>query len=196
VILANHLILSAYGFWLPNDPRGSWSAFVGAWELFRHAGKATKVTGTRSYAHDPHDRALRLSTKKRLKHPPVRFTGKQALCIATGFHRASIDGKYPIHALAILPDHVHLVLGRLDRPIGRVVGHLKFAATAALRAAGLHPFGSRGADSDPSCWAAKHWTVLIDNPAHLRSAIRYVEDNPIKEGLRRQRWSFVRPYPF
>ena len=28
-----HLIISAYGFWLPNDPRGSWSDFVGAWEL-------------------------------------------------------------------------------------------------------------------------------------------------------------------
>lgn len=25
-----HLIMTAYGFWLPNDPRGSWSEFVGA----------------------------------------------------------------------------------------------------------------------------------------------------------------------
>lgn len=25
-----HLIISGYGFWLPNDPRGSWSEFVGA----------------------------------------------------------------------------------------------------------------------------------------------------------------------
>jgi hypothetical protein len=25
-------------------------------------------------------------------------------------------------------------------------------------------------------------------------AVRYVEDNPLKEGKRRQRWSFVVPY--
>ncbi len=34
MIVAYHSIFCAYGFWLPNDPRGSWSDFVGAWELF------------------------------------------------------------------------------------------------------------------------------------------------------------------
>ena len=28
-----HLILPMYGFWLPNDPRGSWSEFIRKWEL-------------------------------------------------------------------------------------------------------------------------------------------------------------------
>ena len=55
---AFHLIISAYGFWLPNDPRGSWSDFVGSWELYKF-GPATKTTETRSLAHDPHDVALR-----------------------------------------------------------------------------------------------------------------------------------------
>jgi hypothetical protein len=27
-----HVIFSADGFWLPNDPRGSWSEFVRRWE--------------------------------------------------------------------------------------------------------------------------------------------------------------------
>ena len=53
-MIAFHLIISAYGFWLPNDPRGSWSDFVAAWEL-RKFGPATKVNGRHSYAHDPHD---------------------------------------------------------------------------------------------------------------------------------------------
>ena len=30
-----HVILPMYGFWLPNDPRGSWSDFVRKWELVR-----------------------------------------------------------------------------------------------------------------------------------------------------------------
>ena len=42
MILGYHLIITAYGFWLPNDPRGSWSDFVGAWELLRF-GRATKT---------------------------------------------------------------------------------------------------------------------------------------------------------
>src|SRR4051812_39201122 len=32
MIVGYHVIFSAYGFWLPNDPRGSWSDFVGSWE--------------------------------------------------------------------------------------------------------------------------------------------------------------------
>ncbi len=42
MILAARLIFSAYGFWLPNDPRGSWSDFVRPWELLRF-DRATKV---------------------------------------------------------------------------------------------------------------------------------------------------------
>jgi hypothetical protein len=33
MILGSHVIFGAYGFWLPNDPRGSWSEFVGAWDF-------------------------------------------------------------------------------------------------------------------------------------------------------------------
>ncbi|HUT10853.1 MAG TPA: hypothetical protein VMY42_10175 [Thermoguttaceae bacterium] len=49
MVLAYHVIFGAYGFWLPNDPRGSWSDFVGSWELARF-GKATKVSTRRSLA--------------------------------------------------------------------------------------------------------------------------------------------------
>jgi len=27
MVIAYHAIFSTYGFWLPNDPRGSWSEF-------------------------------------------------------------------------------------------------------------------------------------------------------------------------
>lgn len=30
-----HIVLPHYGFWLPNDPRGSWSEFVASWEIAR-----------------------------------------------------------------------------------------------------------------------------------------------------------------
>src|SRR5438270_5776341 len=79
-----HIIFSAYGFWLPNDPRGSWSDFVGSWELFRY-GSATKTAETRSLAHRAHDRALRQAAKSALKYPPLQFNGLQARAVARGF---------------------------------------------------------------------------------------------------------------
>ena len=58
-----HLIVTGYGFWLPNDPRGSWTDFVGSWEIYKF-GTGTKTTETRSLAHDPHDVELRLAAKR------------------------------------------------------------------------------------------------------------------------------------
>ncbi|MGB2821508.1 MAG: hypothetical protein WBF17_11040 [Phycisphaerae bacterium] len=58
MILAYHAIISAYGFWLPNDPRGSWSDFVRRWELLSF-GKATKVDVRHSVARAEHDVAER-----------------------------------------------------------------------------------------------------------------------------------------
>src|SRR5881275_2361378 len=91
MILGYHVIFSAYGFWLPNDPRGSWSDFVGAWELFRF-GPATKVDTRSSVAHQPHDREMRLAAKQALLHPPVSFSGLQARAVARGFAECSRRG--------------------------------------------------------------------------------------------------------
>lgn len=84
LILAFHSISSAYGFWLPNEPRGSWSDFVASWELFRY-GAATKVSTHRSVAHRPYDKRLKREMQSVLKYPPVRFTGAQARIIGMSF---------------------------------------------------------------------------------------------------------------
>lgn len=77
MVIAYHTIITAYGFWLPNDPRGSWSDYVRSWEL-RRFGPATKVETRRSVARRPHDRLRRLAAKQALKYPVVHFTGVQA----------------------------------------------------------------------------------------------------------------------
>ena len=80
MILAYHTVFTAYGFWLPNDPRGSWSDFVRSWELHRF-GPATKVTTRASVAGVDHDRTSRRQAKRALKHEPVVLTGIQARAI-------------------------------------------------------------------------------------------------------------------
>lgn len=187
MLLGFHTIISARGFWLPNDPRGSWSDFVWAWDLFRY-GPATKVETRRSVAHVPHDRAARRAAKSALKYPPVVFTDEQIEIIAEGFAQAAREGGYAIHAAAILPDHNHLILGPQERSIGQVVGHLKSKGLMALRRAGVHPYAEHADQNDrvPTCWAEDYWKVYIYSHEHLHRAVRYVEENPIKERRPRQ----------
>lgn len=192
MVLAYHVILTMYGFWLPNDPRGSWSDVVREWELLRF-GPATKVTTRRSVATRAHDRALRRAAKAALRYPPVRITGVQAVSMANGFVVAINQAGYVVYACSILPDHVHLVVARHDRPIEGIVPHLKAKATMRLRADGRHPMAlwPRADGSLPSPWARNFWAVYLDRKADIARAVRYVEGNPGKEGLTRQAWPFV-----
>ncbi len=194
MVIASHLIFSAYGFWLPNDPRGSWSEFVRSWDILQF-GRATKTDDHRSVAHHSHDRELRLAAKRALRYPPVRFTGRQALAIAHGFSRAIRESGYALTACAIMPDHVHAVVLRHETLPERIIGHLKTRATQQLLAEGLHPFGDlrdRGGRV-PGAWAHHGWKVFLDSESDVERAVKYVRENPTKAGMREQAWSFVAP---
>jgi REP element-mobilizing transposase RayT len=190
-----HVIISTYGFWLPNDPRGSWSDFVRCWELARF-GRATKVSTRQSVAAVKHNFDQRKAAKRLLKYPEVAFNGKQALSVAKGFVAAIEESNYLILACSILPQHIHLVIGPHGTDIRRIVGHLKGRATQRLAADGLHPLANfREKDGTlPSAWARNSWVVYMFSEEHLLQAIRYVNQNPLKEGKKRQNWSFVREY--
>ncbi|MFG0329752.1 MAG: hypothetical protein ACF8PN_07635 [Phycisphaerales bacterium] len=203
--LADHIIFGMYGFWLPNDPRGSWSTYVGARALYDHSGPATKTDDRRSVAHAPHNAAARLDAKKKLRYPPVILTGIQARAVARGFARCVHRTNTIMHACAIMPDHIHLVIARTrTRRLtnDQLVIALKADATRRLRSENIHPLHAyafadprrSGTLRVPKCFARGHWTVYLNTPADLRRAIAYVENNPIKDGLRPQRWTFVTPF--
>jgi hypothetical protein len=187
--------MTAYGFWLPNDPRGSWSDWVRQWELVAY-GKATKVSTRRSVAMRLHDRQERLAAKTALRFPAVHFTGRQALAVGTGFKRAITESGYVVHACSILPQHVHLVLARCARRAEQVIAHLKARATQQLAAEGLHPLASfhEAGGTVPSPWARKGWPVFLEDDRRSLAAIDYVAKNPLREGKPPQRWSFVVPF--
>ncbi len=195
MIVGHHIVIGAYGFWLPNDPRGSWSDFVGSLALLRH-GRATKTTTRRSIARAAHDRAARLAAKQSLSRPAVEFTGVQARAIGRGL--ADFIGRAGLTAwaCAILPDHFHLVLGQCRRDVDQVIIQLKASATRRLLDEGRHPFQNQRTANGliPKCFVRGKWNVFLD-PPDVPRAIRYVEDNPLKDGLPRQKWSFVVPYP-
>jgi REP element-mobilizing transposase RayT len=195
-VLAYHVIFGAYGFWLPNDPRGSWSNFFAAWELFRAGGPATKTTVRRSVAHVQHDAAARRRAKLALTYPAVVFDGYQALSIAHGFTRIVEKSAYRIYACSILPEHVHLVLGRHTYRVEQMVRMLKAGASSQLAADGRHPLAAwpQPDGSLPTPWARDCWKVFLDSAEDVFRSVRYVENNPLKEGKRPQSWPFVVPY--
>ncbi len=186
-------IFTAYGFWLPNDPRGSWSEFVQSWELFRFGGSATKVAAKRPHAHDPHDSQFRRGMKEHLKYPAVRFDRGCRESISRGFARACEEFGFPIHACAIGFDHGHIVSSRdQQRDIENVVSVLKARATSQMKEDHTHPL--RAYDPMPTPWAKGCWSVFINHEEQLRNAIDYVNRHPEKEGMAPQHWSFVKPY--
>jgi REP element-mobilizing transposase RayT len=195
MIIGYHFIFSAYGFWLPNDPRGSWSEVVREFEL-RKFGPATKISTTRSVAAP----TTRSWTKIRCQggtalpasevHEPIGCVNCQ------GIGDAITDHGYVINALAILPDHVHLIMRYHTRPVDKIAAHLKAKATANLSAADMQPLAKfiSPVGRIPSPWARNYWCPFIFDEDHYLQAIAYVEANPIKAGLRPQRWNIVTPF--
>jgi REP element-mobilizing transposase RayT len=197
VARASHVIIGAYGFWLPNDQRGSWSRYVGSRALLPF-GDATGVHDrtTRSAAHDPFDVQRRDAAKAALKRPAVVFNGHQARAIARGFAAYAERSEVAVHACAIMPDHIHIVIDGYAASVDPIVVQLKGAATRQLIAEDLHPFmgalDRRG--RRPSAFARGCWKVYLDDDADVERSIRYVEQNPIRAGFSPQRWRFVTPW--
>lgn len=204
--LAHHIVLTAYGFWLPNDPRGSGSTSVGSWDLFQHGGPTRLDDLSASVAHQPHDHQKRLAAKQSLQHPPVLWTGEQALTIAHSFRDTAAASNYQFHAFAILQDHIHLILAddesvsrrarstchspttpRTPRSPHRIAGHLRSLATRALREKHAWP-------TDRPVWGKRSWVTFLDTPEAVLTAIDYTNANPEKSNLPRQHWSFITPF--
>ncbi len=195
MVLAFHLILSAYGFWLPNDERGSWSQFVRAYELARF-GPATKTTARRSVAHRRYDPIRHDAMLAALARSPVVFDGHRARAVARGLSDYAARSPVPIYACAVMPNHAHLVLGRSRLLIERVCEQLKGAATAQLNREGRPSVRRLAVSQRPAAYTVgAQGMVGVPRPRCGHSA-----SDPLRQRqsrtrrLRPQRWSFVTAY--
>jgi hypothetical protein len=175
MVIAYHSTWTAYGFWLSNDQRGSWSDFVRSFDLYL-TEDATKVTDRRSLAKKPFDPNQRREARAALMYPIVRFSLPQIEVIARGIEHAVCESGYQLRSLAILYDHVHTVIMRhAGRNIERTVGHLKTRATQALTAAGMNPMTkfAKPDGSYPSVWVQHGWNVYLNSDEEIHRAIEY-----------------------
>jgi REP element-mobilizing transposase RayT len=197
-MLAYHIVFGTHAHWLPNDERGSWSAYVRNKQL-REFGEATKVNTRQSLAHHSFDKTRRRQMEAVLQYPPVRLTEVQILQVAKGFAQAAEESGYTVFACAVMPTHSHLVVAVHRYEPRRIMGHFKGRATQCLNWKTISPLASGLAPTQttklpPSPWAQKGWVVYLDTEQQIRNAIDYVNRNPVGDGLSPQHWDFVAPY--
>ena len=116
----------------------------------------------------------------------------QARAVGRGIAKYVQKAALLVWACAILPDHVHLVVGRLEMTVEQLVIQFKGSATELLLAENLHPFQhQRDKLGRPhKCFARGQWKVYL-GAEDVPRAIQYVEKNPEKEHLPRQHWKYV-----
>ncbi|HEV2973161.1 MAG TPA: hypothetical protein VGY55_24555 [Pirellulales bacterium] len=146
-----------------------------------HFGRK-KVQPPRHVVREFYDRAEPL-----LLFPMIRFDAALIDEIACGFAEAIAQQYYTCYAGAIMPDHVHLVIRKHRHRGEDMIGNLQSASRLRLSTHGALP-------NDHPVWTLGGCKRFLGTPDHVRTAIRYVENNPIKIGMPAQNWPFVMPY--
>jgi hypothetical protein len=184
-VIAYHLCWTAYGTWLPNDPRGSGSKRVATTSIAelgqRHYGRR-KSQPEGSVVREFYQRA-----EEKLRFSVTRFDARQIESIAVAFGDAIAEQGYTCYACAILPDHVHLVIRKHKDRAEAMIEVLQRFSRWRLG-------NQRAMPLDHPVWTTGGWRGFLDSPDAVRNAVRYVEKNPAKSGLKPQSWPFVTTY--
>ncbi len=185
IVIAHHLMWTAYGFWLPNDPRGSSSRTVAS-DLIAELGQLhfgrRKVQPTSDAI-----RAFRERAREVLKFPMLKITPGEFRIVADGVSQAIGEHRYTCYACAVMPDHVHVLIRKHKHRAEEMIENLQHASRLRLSTSGAR-------QADHPVWTQGGCKVFLDHPDVVRRTIRYIEDNPIKWRLPRQHWPFVKRY--
>lgn len=186
LVIAYHLIWTAYGCWLPNDPRGSGSKVVRNDVLAElgdlHYGRKRVQPAGREV------RRFYQQARPLLQHPAPEFDAAARAEIGRAFGEVIATQRYTCYACAVMPDHVHLLMRKHRHLAEDMMGWLQEASRYRLYDTGHRP-------PDHPVWTSgAGWKVFLDHPDDVRRTVGYIERNPLPLGLLPQRWDFVRPY--
>jgi REP element-mobilizing transposase RayT len=184
IVIAYHLIWTGYGWWLPNDPRGSGSTAI-ACDVLAQLGE---VHHGRKPVQPPRETiaAFQAQAEKLLKFDRLSFDAAQRRTVGQVIGQVIAARRYTCYAAAIMPDHVHLLIRKHRDQAEETIGHFQqrnIELAAMLGVPHDHPIWTRGG-----------WKVFLDHPDDVRRTIRYIVNNPRHAGLPDQYWPFVTPY--
>ncbi len=185
IIIAHHLILTLYGHWLSNDPRGSGSTEIRKEEL----EELGPILPGRQYPQPPKWRIKRFyqHANALLAHRPFWFDPAKRQAIAEAFREVVARCNYTCWSCAILWNHAHLVIRRHRDDAQTMWDEFAHASKMVLQ---TFP----EIESDHPVWSDRPYKVFCYDPDGVRGRITYVENNPGKEGLEPQRYDFVKLY--
>jgi REP element-mobilizing transposase RayT len=174
-----------YGWWLPNDLRGSTSRVIRR-DLVAELGELH--FGRKQVQPAGKDiRAFYVQAAEVLKHALLAFSPDEFPSVAEAIGRAIIECNYTCYACAIMPDHVHLVIRKHRDLADSMIEKIQSLSRKRLIDMGLR-------NAEHPVWTRGGWKVFLDHPDEVRRTIGYVEDNPRKLRLPVQHWPFVTTY--
>lgn len=180
-----HLIWTAYGWWLPNDPRGSSSHEIRVERVSElgelHHGRKPIQPPSREI-HAFYEQARQV-----LKHPLLTFEEEDRRIIGESFRDVVAAERYTCYACAIMRDHVHALIRKHKHHAETMIENLQAASKASLIAANRR-------DPEHSVWGGPGWKLFLYTPDDMRRIVRYIQQNPQKGGLPDQHWDFVTVY--
>jgi hypothetical protein len=185
MIIGYHIILSGYGTWLSNDPRGSGSEFTRKDEL----DELGPVHHGRKRIQPPRKeiRTFYQNAEPLLDFPTLLFDESRRQTIGEAFGRAASAGRYTVWACAVCRNHAHFCVRRhRDDWIAIRDAFANASRVALTEAFALEP--------GHPVWSSRPYAVFMDTVDGVAGRVEYVRQNPMKEGLPEQRWSFVKEY--
>ena len=185
MVMGYHLIWTAYGWWLPNDPRGSMSqdirveriAELGEAHYGRKAVQPSRAE-LREFFTAAHDV---------LKHEPKTFTNDDIRFVGECLGELVREREYTCYACAVMPDHIHMLIRR-HRDNSETMLEIFQKSTrenliASERRGPTHPV-----------WGGSGWKVFLSSRERMEQVVEYIWKNPIKQKMPPQEWAFVTPY--
>ena len=185
MVIGYHLIFTAYGWWLPNDPRGSTSQLI-RHDVIAQLGELHHGR-KRIQPSSAEIRAFYERAKDSLKHELRTFDEHHRALIACGFARAIRLQRYTCYACAVMPDHVHVLIRKHRDKAEEMIEHLQENSRAELLTCSDYPKGH-------PVWGGPGWKVYLETADDMERTVRYIERNPLPYGLPLQQHSFVTAY--
>lgn len=186
MVAGYHLIWTLYGFWLPNDIRGSTSRMIrvdGIKALGEiHFGRK-KVQPTSRQIREFFDEARDV-----LWHPVLTLDDDDIKLLGKIFGEVISNQGYTCYACAIMPDHVHMLIRRHRDKAEQMIKHFQEKGRSALIAA-----GKRG-PSHPVWTGGEGWKGFLNTRRDFEREIEYIRQNPVPIGGPEQHWAFVTRY--
>jgi REP element-mobilizing transposase RayT len=185
MVAGYHLIWTVYGWWLPNDPRGSSSRTIRAAAIAAlgeiHYGRK-RVQPAGRVIREFHDAARGV-----LKHPLLQLSVPETEAVGHAFGEVIRMRSYTCYACAVLSDHVHLLIRKHRDQAETMIAHLQDASRTAVAGRGSHA-------ADHPVWGGPGWKVFLESRDDMERTVAYIRRNLPDSNQAGQSLPFVKPY--